>query len=128
MCGLALVKLSVALVLAGGVAKKENTHKVRGESHLLLVGDPGMNRLSVFCFICLFLFFLCLAFVLLPYCLRLFGLVWFGLELNNTEFHFAGTGKSQILKSASRIANRSVVTTGIGTTTAGLTVSAVKVR
>ena len=42
--GLYLVKLAVALTLIGGIQRVSKTGtRVRGESHLLLVGDPGKS-------------------------------------------------------------------------------------
>ncbi|KAI9207376.1 MCM2/3/5 family-domain-containing protein [Polychytrium aggregatum] len=76
--GLYVVKLAVMLVLVGGVPRQDPSGmKIRGDGHLLLVGDPG-------------------------------------------------TGKSQFLRYAAKISPRVVLTTGIGSTNAGLTVTAVR--
>ena len=40
-----IVKLAVALLMTGGVSRRDpNGTTVRGESHLLLVGDPGESQ------------------------------------------------------------------------------------
>jgi DNA helicase MCM9 len=76
--GMAVPKLALMLALIGGVARRDSTGgRVRGESHILLVGDPGM-------------------------------------------------GKSQLLKYAAEVAPRAVLTTGMGSSAAGLTVAATK--
>ena len=75
--GMYFVKLSFLLVLIGGRTQQKSGLRIRGESHLLLVGEPG-------------------------------------------------TGKSQFLKYGVKLGQRSVMTTGTGSTSAGLTVTAVK--
>lgn len=68
-------KLGILLSVIGGVQKQhENDPRIRGQIHMLMIGEPG-------------------------------------------------TGKSQLLSFASKISMRSVMTTGIGTTSAGLTVA-----
>jgi DNA helicase MCM9 len=46
--GLFLVKLAVAITLIGGCARRDDSGShIRGESHLLLIGDPGTGKSQV---------------------------------------------------------------------------------
>ena len=43
--GMYVVKLAVTLFLTGGVSRSDNSgNHIHGESHLLLVGDPGTGK------------------------------------------------------------------------------------
>ena len=43
--GLFLVKLATMLMLEGGVARQERGEsKLRGDCHMLLIGDPGLGE------------------------------------------------------------------------------------
>ena len=76
--GYSKVKEAIALQLFGGAAKElEDKTRLRGDIHILIVGDPGI-------------------------------------------------GKSQMLKYVSKLAPRSIYTSGKGTTGAGLTAAAVR--
>lgn len=45
LCGMYIVKLAVALTIIGGSPRKVHGTKIRPQSHLLLVGDPGTGIL-----------------------------------------------------------------------------------
>ena len=68
------IKLGLILALLGGVSYKNENSRLRGQSHVLLIGDPG-------------------------------------------------TGKSVLIQEASNLSDRSFFTNGIGTSSAGLSVS-----
>ena len=103
------MKLAIAIVLCGGVSRTyENGSRVRGESHLLMIGDSGTDL----CF-----------------------LLYTSVEINISHYitsliykKITGCGKSQLLKYISKISTRGIYSTGIGSTHAGLTVAAVKVN
>ena len=71
------IKLALLLTIIGGVTRTVNNTRVRGQCHLLLIGEPG-------------------------------------------------TGKSQMLKFAQNLSSRAVFTNGIGSSSAGLTVSFIR--
>jgi DNA helicase MCM9 len=75
--GMDICKLATLLVVIGGVPGVHEGMTIRGQCHLLLVGD-------------------------------------------------AGVGKSQFLQFAAKMSTRAVMTTGVGSTSAGLTVAAVR--
>ncbi len=50
--GLSTVKLAVALTLIGGVRRTNKSGmQIRGESHLLLVGEPGIHNTPTYMYL-----------------------------------------------------------------------------
>lgn len=104
---------AVMLVLIGGVGLRHaNGTKTRGESHLLLIGEWALN-----------------------WGRRYVGeLPSFAHErpracsiiVRRPRAGDPGTGKSQLMRYACKMVPRSVLTTGVGTTSAGLTCTAVR--
>jgi DNA helicase MCM9 len=43
--GLFLVKLAILLTVVGGVQRQEAGTKIRGDCHMLLIGDPGIGEM-----------------------------------------------------------------------------------
>lgn len=39
-----IVKLALCMVLAGGVSKTVSGSRIRGQCHMLMVGDPGTGK------------------------------------------------------------------------------------
>ena len=108
-----VVKLAVALILAGGVQRTDpNGTKVRGKSLLLLLLAQiafviGSQRKVDQCIVCV----------------TVRGDIV--ISSYSGESHMLlvgdpGTGKSQFLKYAAKITPRSVLTAGIGSTNAGM--------
>jgi DNA helicase MCM9 len=97
--GMFYVKLSLLLALIGGNSTVyEGGVRRRSQSHMLIVGDPGCGYVCELLLIC----------ISMTFCL-------FGIHR-----------KSQLLRFAASVVPRSVLTTGIGTTGAGLTCTAVR--
>jgi DNA replicative helicase MCM subunit Mcm2 (Cdc46/Mcm family) len=104
--GLFLVKLAVAITLIGGCRRTDGsgTH-IRGECHMLLIGDPGTGKSQV-------------------------GTAWRAAGVQPRVLWQCGCVRPfaghpclcsilQVMKFAARVAPRAVVTTGRGTTGVG---------
>lgn len=109
--GLCMVKLALMLMLVGGEQQISKTgSQTRAELHMLLVGDPGTGKSSasgqhqnILC--------------------------WSQVTSNplyGWTFRLCYAGKSQLMQYAAKLSPRGVVSSGRGSSSAGLTVTAIK--
>jgi DNA helicase MCM9 len=109
LSGMYLVKLATLLTLIGGVGHTDSSGmRVRGESHMLLVGDAGVGKSQV-----------------LRYAAKLSPRRMWAWR---RDLACMGSPRRPALphRYAAKLSPRSVLTTGIGSTAAGLTCTAVK--
>ena len=110
--GLFFVKLSMLLMLIGGLQRMDDSGtSIRGEVHMLIVGDPGTGALG-------------LQHQNLANMSPTMSARRHGSDCLLTCIWLAG--KSQFLKYAAKLSPRAVLTSGKGSSAAGLTATAVK--
>ena len=108
--GLCMVKLALMLMLIGGEQQiSKSGSQTRAELHMLLVGDPGTGKSSAS------------------------GQYQNSLHCSQgasnifvKSFFFLCVGKSQLMQYAAKLSPRAVVSSGRGSSSAGLTVTAIK--
>lgn len=106
--GLCMVKLALMLILVGGEQQvSKSGSQSRAELHMLLVGDPGTGKSPA-------------SGIILS--------AHVGTKLHQHPYNLNPyyVGKSQLMQYAAKLSPRGVISSGRGSSSAGLTVTAIK--
>ena len=119
------VKLALLLMLIGGLTRvSDSGMHIRGDIHMLLVGDPApvcLAHAAASCHICCFLRWLsCHA---TKHCCAL-HFAW--RMQGRHSLCYLPSGMSQLMKYASQLSPRTIMASGTGSSAAGLTATAVR--